>query len=370
MKLARRKIVFDGQIYAGNINGMYRYTDEVLREFDKLIDRDEFEIIVPKGVDLSDRFQNIKVIHYGKARGLLWTQICLLLYLLRNRAVSVGFCNVTPLLKPGITVIHDIAYKVLQEQYRNLYGRLSQYWHRLNYWIIVRSGVPVITVSNFSKKQITEVYKVDPKRIVVIANGWQHYSRIGEDDSIFTEIPVLQKGNYFFSLGSLEERKNFKWVVETAKRNREEYFVVAGGDVRNARNKPEFDKIPNLIFLGYISDERAKSLMRNCKAFLFPSTFEGFGIPPLEALSVRTKVVCAHAASLPEICGEAVIYVEPDQYDLDLKMLDGIDQSDRYEEVLSRYSWERSAQQLYDFLKKYSLRETGEKQDAARSRKN
>ena len=225
MKLTRRKIVFDGQIYAGNINGMYRYTDEVLREFDKLIDRDEFEIIVPKGVDLSDRFQNIKVVHYGKARGLLWTQICLLLYLLRNRAVSVGFCNVTPLLKPGITVIHDIAYKVLQEQYRNLYGRLSQYWHRLNYWIIARSGVPVITVSNFSKKQITEVYKVDPKRIVVIANGWQHYNRLGEDDSIFTEIPVLQKGNYFFSLGSLEERKNFKWVVETAKRNREEYFV-------------------------------------------------------------------------------------------------------------------------------------------------
>lgn len=355
MKLARRKIVFDGQIYAGNINGMYRYTDEVLREFDKLIDRGEFEIVVPKDVDLTGRFQNIKVVYYGKARGLLWTQICLLMYLLRNRAVSVGFCNVTPLLRPGITVVHDIAYKVLKEEYKNLYGRLSQYWHRLNYWVIARSGVPVITVSDFSKRQISEIYKVDPQRITVIANGWQHYNRIEEDDSIFTEFPVLQKGNYFFSLGSLEERKNFKWVVEMAKRNRSEYFVVAGSNVRNAKNKPEFDKIPNLIFLGYISDERAKSLMRNCRAFLFPSTFEGFGIPPLEALSVGTQVVCAYAASLPEVCGKAAFYVKPCQYDLNLKMLDNIDKRSYYADTLSKYSWEKSARKLYDFLKKVSM---------------
>ena len=347
----KRKLVFDGQVYAQKMTGQYRYADKILMELDKIIGKGEYEIVVPSYVNIDGKFKNINVVHYGNVKGILWTQTSLLCYLIKNRAISIGFCNITPLLKPGVVVVHDIGYKVLHDHYKNLYGRLSSLWHRINYCRIAISKWPIITVSNFSKAQISQVYKVRPERIVVIGNGWQHYNRICEDDSIFEKTEVIKKGNYYFSLGSLEERKNFKWVVEVARRNSEEYFVVAGNNVRNAKNKPEFDKIPNLFFLGYVSDENAKSLMRNCKAFLFPSTFEGFGIPPLEALSLGTKVICANAASLPEICEGAVDYIDPYQYNVDFKTIDKRDQSENSGAVLSKYSWIKSAKDFYVFLK-------------------
>lgn len=345
----KKKYVFDGQIYAGRKAGTYRYANEILLELDKIISKNEYEIVVPQYVNIEGTLKNIKVVHYGNVKGILWTQISLLDYLIKNHAVSIGFCNTTPLFKPGITVIHDIGYKVLSTHYKNLYGRLSSLWHRLNYWVIAKSGMPIITVSNFSKRQIEDIYRVKSSRISVIGNGWQHYQRIMKDDNVFKEFPDIKLHEYYFALGSLEERKNFKWIIEVAKRNPKDMFVIAGGNVKNATHKLDFSTVLNVKFVGYISDGKAKSLMTNCKGFLFPSIFEGFGIPPLEALSVDAKVICSNTASLPEICGDAVSYIDPDEYDVDLdKCL--VKEVKNVDQVLQKYSWQLSAFLLKNFL--------------------
>lgn len=345
----KKKYVFDGQIYAGRKAGTYRYANEILLELDKIVSKNEYEIVVPQYVNIEEKFKNIKVVHYGNVKGILWTQISLLSYLIKNHAVSIGFCNTTPLFKPGITVIHDIGYKVLNTHYKNLYGRLSSLWHRLNYWVIAKSGMPIITVSNFSKRQIEDVYRVKSSRISVIGNGWQHYQRITKDDSVFEEFPDIKPHEYYFAIGSLEERKNFKWILEVAKRNPKEIFVIAGGNVKNATHRIDFSVVPNIKFIGYISDGKAKSLMANCKGFLFPSIFEGFGIPPLEALSVGAKVICSNTASLPEICGNAVNYIDPNKYEVNLDECLRSN-AERTNEILKRYSWQSSAVDLKKFL--------------------
>ncbi|MBR6046448.1 MAG: glycosyltransferase family 4 protein [Ruminococcus sp.] len=347
-----KKIVFDGQVYAQRMTGQYRYADELLKELDKIVGKDEFEIVVPEYVDIEGKFKNIKVVHYGKVKGLLWTQTSLPAYLIKHKAISVGFCNITPILRPSITAVLDIAYKVLEDEYKNLYGRLSALWHRLHYFIAAKSGKPVITISHFCKEQISEVYGVPKKRIAVIPCGWQHFLTTGEDESLFEQYPQITKGGYYFALGSLEERKNFKWIVEEARRHPEDTFVIAGGSVRNSGEKLDLTGIENLIFVGYITDEQIKSLMKHCKAFLFPSTFEGFGIPPLEALSVGAQVISSDTASMPEVLGDAVHYIDPYSHEADLGVLLRKPAAPA-SEALGRYSWKRSARLLRNLLKIY-----------------
>ena len=347
----QKKIVFDGQVFAQRITGQYRYADEILMEMDKLIHKNEFEIIVPSYVDIDGKFNNFKVVKYGKAKGILWTQTSLLRYLIKNHAVSFNFCNITTLLRPGMAVVHDIGYKVLVDQYKNVYGRISSLWHRLNYWILSKREIPMVTVSNFSKFQIKETYCVDKKRIVVAGNGWQHINRISEDKDIFKKYSDIKKGEYYFALGSLEERKNFKWITEIAKRNPEKIFVIAGGTVKNSKESLDFSG-NKIIFTGYISDGQIKALMANCKAFLFPSTFEGFGIPPLEALSLGAKVLSSNVSCMPEILEDSVAYFSPYDYNVNLDELLSKETA-APEKALNKYSWEKSAEIILEILRKY-----------------
>ncbi len=345
-----KRIVIDGQIYAQRITGQYRYADEILMEMDKLIKKNEFEIVVPSYVNIDGKFKNFKVVKHGRMRGLLWTQTSLLWYLIKNHVISFNFCNITTLLKPGIAVVYDIGYKVLRDHYQNFYGKISSCWHRLNYFILAKQKLPVITISEFSKNQIIEYYKISSDRVIIAGCGWQHILRVKEDNEIFSKYPELKKGKYFFALGSLEERKNFKWIIDVAKRNPNDFFVIAGGSVKNSKEFLDFSG-DNIIFTGYIADAQIKALMSNCKAFLFPSIFEGFGIPPLEALSLGVKVLSSNSSCMPEILEDSVAYFSPNNYNINFEDL--LSKNTAIPgKVLDKYSWESSAKIILDVLRK------------------
>lgn len=342
-----KKIVFSGLVYGQKPTGIHRYANEILLEIDKKIESGEYELIVPEYAKNIPDFKNIKVVRYGKVKGLLWEQTSLLMYLYKNHAISINFTNSVPLLKPGVIVIHDVGYKVNPSFYKSLHGKLAMWWHRFNYWWASVCRIPVITVTEYSKKSIEKYYHINGDKITVIPNAWQHIERVVEEPQTLNRYGLQQK-EFYFTLGSVSKRKNIEWIFNAAAKFPEDEFVVAGAAAKNSAANDNV--IPsNVKMPGYISDAEMKSLMRNCKAFIFPSLFEGFGIPPLEAMSVGSPVIASNASCLPEIYGDAVTYIDPLVIP---EKLDYFMDSQKTNRVLRKYSWSKSADLMFRFAKR------------------
>ena len=208
----------------------------------------------------------------------------------------------------------------------------------------------IITVSEFSKREIEKYYKVSKERIKIIYNAWQHISRIAASVDIFERYPQLRKNNYYFSLSSLAANKNFKWLLYAAKNNPSEQFAIAGGGkLKGVAEASGLKDFPNIHFLGYVSDADAKALMAGCKAFIFPTLYEGFGIPPLEAVaSGARRIVVSDTPCMHEIYGDCAEYLNAKDYvNAGINSNGKIDSAD----ILTKYSWKESAEKLWLIMK-------------------
>lgn len=341
------KYAFNGFLFSQRQTGVMRFAKEILMELDKRVETEEWVLVVPQYANFYPKLNKIKVVKFGNIKGNLWEQIDFARYVLKNKYVSVNFNNTMPLLCPGVTTIHDLAYKLHPEFADSIHGKISNLYHCLIFRRVAKNNVPVLTVSEFSKKQIADVYNISEERIHVLGNGWQHFEKTGKDDTVFQKNGLIDK-QFYFTLGSLSKMKNTKWVFEVAKRNPNDVFVIAGSKPKNAKFESD-SVLPNVILVGYITDEQIKSLISHCKAFIYPSVYDGFGIPPLEALSQGAKVICSNAACLPEIYRNAVFYINPYDFDVNLDEV----MSAKVDEpmvVLNEYGWEKSALLLYDIL--------------------
>ena len=143
--------------------------------------------------------------------------------------------------------------------------------------------------------------------------------------------------------------KNFQWIYEVAKRHPEQIFAVAGAFINNYESAREYLKQPNIIYLGRVSDEENKSLMKYCKAFILPSKYEGFGLPPLEALDCGAPICISNATCLPEIYEDCAHYFDPDDYDVDLDKLLKEKVADP-QKLLTKYTWDNAAKQWLNLM--------------------
>lgn len=341
-----KKFAFNGFLFSQRQTGTMRYAREILLEMDHLVHPDELSLVVPKYAEHVPNLKTIKVVKFGKTKGSLWEQIDYPRYLKKTGQEGFGFNNTFPLLCPGMLVIYDIAYKLHGKYYKTIHDKISKMYHRLIFFISAKKQFPIVTVSYFTKYQLIDYYHIDPRRITVIGSAWQHFKRIEENQRILESLHI-DSGNYYFTLGSIVGLKNTKWILEIAKKNPLDIFVITGK--KDLAVKKLFDLPLNVIYTDYISDGEIKSLMKNCKAFIFPSIYEGFGLPPLEALSQGAQVICSNAASLPEIYGSSVHYIDPydTKVNLDKLLSEPVGQPDI---VLNKFSWRKSAEKLYTLL--------------------
>ncbi len=346
------KFVIDGRQLTGMMGGVQRYIGEILDELDKIAPPGMFEILIPKGASLSNRsYVNLNVVEYGSLKGLLWEQVCLPFYLWKNKCPGIFMCTIVPMLYPkGIAVVHDVMPAMFPEIAKSMGNIFARNMLLLNYRIAVKKADIPVTVSENSRRDMARLYGRSIDDIHVIPNAWQHMQRVGVDDSWMKDHPEVKKGEYYFSLSANRKQKNFKWIYEMAKRNPHRYFLMAGTVEEWQSNETVTAK--NIIPLGYVSDEHAKSLMTNCRAFLFPSYYEGFGIPPIEALSCGSKIVVANTSCLPEIYGDSAYYIDPDDYDVDLDELLSKEVAPP-SACLDRFSWKGSAEKLLALCRNY-----------------
>lgn len=343
----------NGRFLTKKLSGQERFAREIISELDKICKPGEFKIITPQYAKDIPFYKNIEVIKYGNVKSHFWEQTNFLWYLWKNKGTGLNLCTTCPLLKPDINTIHDISMTVNKQWYTNTYGRLSRIWHGMMKFTSIHFAKKILTVSEFSKNEMVRVLKADPNKIYVLGNGWQHYNRVGTDDSIFNRVPSLKKGEYYFAASSLTPQKNFKWLKEVAKKNPDCQFAIAG-KIEGLSNAADVSNtVDNIIYLGFVSDEEMKSLMANCRAFIHPALYEGFGITPMEALSVGAELIISNAACLPEIYGKSAHYIDPHNSDVDLEELLK-EKIEPGENVLKKYSWEKFAVKLYDLLEEMS----------------
>ena len=350
-------VLINGDFFCRRLTGIERYAYEITMRLDKISKPGEIAIIVPNNTKIIPVFSHLKVIRHRKniKSHLFWQMITLQMYLLSHRQYTVlEFGNTCLPFAPGIVFLHDIYCEFFPEDFTGFRNKIARLYNKWQYRLIAKKAKKICTVSNFSRFQIAQTYKVNPDIIDVIYSSADHMRLINANAAIFDDFPVLSKKPFYFSLGSLSKRKNIKWIIEYAKKNQDALFAISGVSLPTVKIDELDNSIPpNIIMLGYLDDGKIKALMTHCKAFLLPSYYEGFGLTPLEALSCGAKIIIANAASLPEIYGNTAHYIDPDNTDIDLGQLLS-EQVEKPDMLLEKYSYDAAAKQVYNIIKELS----------------
>lgn len=346
-------IVINGDFLCRNLTGIERFAYEVTIRLDKLVPSGKFQIFIPKNAKDVPLLANIQCVVSDAECSFFpaWEHGPFRRYVRRNRATPLDFGNVTPLGTRGIVFIHDIYAKLYPGDFSGRRDRLINWYMRFMYRYATRHAKLLLTVSQFSRNQIAATYRIPAEKIHVVPNGWEHFKAVASDNSIFQQFSRLAEGSFYFTLGSLSLRKNLKWIADYAERHPEATFAISG-TMLSGLVPPELERLQtlsNIVLLGYVTDGQVKALMQRCRAFVLPSYYEGFGIPPLEALSCGARIVVAKAASLPEIYGDAAHYIDPDNTDVDLEELLAQPVASP-ERVLETYTYDNAARLLHGLL--------------------
>jgi glycosyltransferase involved in cell wall biosynthesis len=349
-----KKILINGDFLCRRLTGIERYAYEITSRLDKLSAPGEIAIVIPSFLENIPDYKNLEIVRLEKKgkSNIRWQMLTLQFFLLKNRQYTIlEFGNCCIPLAPGIVFLHDIYCEFFPEDFISKRDKFTRLYSRIQYRLIAGLAKKIITVSEYSKNEISKTFNIGPSKTNVIYSSADHIRSINADIGVFEDFPILTEKPFYFSLGSLSKRKNIKWIIEYASKHPDAVFALSGVSLSTVKVNELDNGYPNnIILLGYLDDSKVKALMTQCKAFILPSYYEGFGLTPLEALSCGAQIIVANVASLPEIYGNTAHYIDPFNTDVDLDklLLEPVDKPDN---ILEKYSYDKAAKQVYNTIR-------------------
>ena len=257
---------------------------------------------------------------------------------------------------PCVMTLHDIILVRLARDYYST-SRARMYERRL--LAKVNAADHIITVSEFSRRDICDWSGIGPEKVSVVHNGVSEQFRRVDDPRVLEDVSRRYRlpRRFVFCVGSTEPRKNIRGAIEAFSQLRrvraDMQMVVAGVDYCGVTPDKAFTglDLDGVIFAGYVRDADLPAIYSQAELLFFPSLYEGFGLPPLEAMACGTPVVTSNRTSLPEVAGDAAVLVDPGkpgEMASALEMVlssDGMrrDLIDKGLEKAAEFSWERAA---------------------------
>src|SRR5688500_9176122 len=262
----------------------------------------------------------------------------------------------------SVVTIHDCIHLMFPQYLPN---RAAYAYARASMWAAARRSDRILTVSEASKRDILHFFNVPPEKIVVVYNAIDEHFRVTPSAEDVARVRERYQLDHQFVLyvGNIKPHKNLVRLIEAfdalRRGGQDEIKLLIIGDeisklpaLRRAVHAHKLHK--HVRFLGYVSDGTLRILYRLASVFVFPSLYEGFGLPPLEAMASGTPVVTSNQSSLPEVAGDAAVLVDP--YNAEA-IANGIisvlrsthlrdDLRKRGFERVKEYSWERSVRRV------------------------
>jgi glycosyltransferase involved in cell wall biosynthesis len=348
------RVVINGRFLTRKPSGVDRFALELLRAWLPQQRRPIRAVMPDRARAVDTEAFGLPVQTVGALNGHAWEQLDLPRYC--RDEMMLNLCSSGPLLhKRQLVVLHD-ANTVANPW---VFGFAYRNWYRWLFAGLMKRAHVVATVSKFSASELMRhIGGRAAARIEIIYEGGEHILRAQSDRRVLERLTLVDQP-YVLAVGNRSPNKNFAGIAKAAS-------MLAGHDVKvvaaGGGNSRVFAGVSlsgrNLVLAGYVTDGELRALYENALCFIYPSFYEGFGIPPLEAMHCGCPVVASNTSSIPEVCGDAAIYCDPaDPADIARQVQRVLMSRELRGELREagyartrRFSWSTAAKQLEDIL--------------------